>query len=813
MNFTSKLKQDLRLAVRDLARRPAFTLAALATLALGIGANSAIFSVVRAVLLRPLPYHDAGQLVMVWRTVPARGLNQGFVSYLDYRDWKEQSESFEDLSAFWAWANGNVNLTGGSEPERVPVARVMAGYFEMLGARPLLGRTIIPSENRVGNHRVAMLSYGLWQRRFGGDTTLVGKPVYVNGFPYTVVGIMGPEFRPVGTLALGDDVELWRPLAPDDNQTSGRGGGNLRVIGRLAAGTSVARAQAELDGIARRLAEEYPETNAGTGVRVVPLREQVVQEVRAALMLLLGAVALVLLIACTNVANLLLVRAAERKKLIAVRVALGAPRWRIVQQLLTESVLLGALGGFLGLGLAVLGVNMLVAIGPGDIPLLGDVTVDGGVLLFTISISIAAGLLFGLVPALQFSKPHLVEALREGGWRSGGMVDRRVADVLVVSQVAFALMLLVAAGLLTRSFRLLTNVDPGFDPDNVLTLQIELPMATTYPTQEQRDIFFRELLDRIETVPGIESSSMTNAPPMGEGGFNISFTILGSGTATTSEDPEADLQVIESSYFETMGIPLLAGRSFSGTDTRNAPRVAIVSQRLAQAHWPDESPIGARLRLSFGFEAEIIGVVGNVHLNGLDTDIDPTIYWPADQMGFNFMTVIARTSSEPRQVLRLIQEEIKAMDADLPVYNVRTLAELISGSVAQRRFQMTLIGVFSLLAVSLAVVGIYGVVSYSVSQRTNEIGIRMALGARPEDTLRIVLLQGTRLAGIGIALGLVGSLALNRLLENFVFGVTTVDPVTSVVTSTVLGLAALAATYLPARRAGRVDPMIALRAE
>ena len=813
MNFTAALKQDLRLAVRDLVSRPAFTLTALATLALGIGANSAIFSVVRAVLLRPLPYHDAGQLVMVWRTVPARGTNQEFVSYLDYRDWKEQSESFEDLSAFWAWANGNVNLTGGSEPERVPVARVMAGYFELLGARPLLGRTIIPSENMVGNHRVAMLSYGLWQRRFGGDSTLVGKPVFVNGFPYTVVGIMGPEFRPVGTLALGDDVELWRPLAPDDNQTGGRGGGNLRVIGRLAPGTSVARAQAELDGIARRLAEEYPETNAGTGVRVVPLREQVVQEVRAALLLLLGAVALVLLIACTNVANLLLVRAAARKKLIAVRVALGAPRSRIVQQLLTESVLLGTLGGFLGLGLAVLGVNMLVAVGPADIPLLADVTVDGGVLLFTISISIVAGLLFGLVPALQFSKPQLTEALREGGQRSGRRGERVVADVLVVSQIALALLLLIGAGLLIRSFEQLMDVDTGFDPENVITLQIELPMATTYPTQEQRDIFFRELLDRIETVPGIESSSMTNAVPMGEGGFNTSFTILGSGTTNTSEDPAADLQVIEPSYFETMRILLLAGRPFSSADTRDAPRVAIVSQRLAQAHWPDESPIGARLRLSFGFEAEIIGVVGNVHLNGLDTDSDPTIYWPADQMPFNFMTVIARTSSEPRQVLRLIQEEIKAMDADLPIYNVSTLNELISGSVAQLRFQMTLIGLFSLLAVSLAVVGIYGVVSYSVSQRTNEIGIRMALGARPEDTLRTVLLQGTRLAGIGIALGLVGSLALNRMLENFVFGVTTVDPVTYVVTSTVLGLVALGATYLPARRAARVDPMMALRAE
>lgn len=632
MNFTSTLKQDLRLAVRDLVRRPAFTLAALATLALGVGANSAIFSVVSAVLLRQLPFHDAERLVMVWRTVPAQGETQGFASYPDYRDWKEQSQSFSDLSAFWAFANGNVNLTGGSEPERVPVARVMAGYFELLGAQPLLGRTILPGENIVGNHRVAMLSYGLWQRRFGGDTTIVGKPVFVNGFPYTVVGIMGPDFRPIGTLALGDEVELWRPLAPDDNQTGGRGSRNLRVVGRLADGVSLAKAQSELDGIAVRLAEAYPETNRGAGIRIVSLREQVVQDIRPALMLLLGAVVLVLLIACTNVANLLLVRGTSRKKLIAVRVALGAPRWRIVQQLLTESVLLGVLGGILGLGIAMLGVNLLVIMGPGDIPLLGDVTIDLGVLTFTAAISVAAGLLFGVVPAIQLSKPQLTEALREGGQRSGRRSERVVADVLVVSQIALALLLLVGAGLLVRSFEQLMDVDTGFDPDNVITLQIELPMATTYPTQEQRDVFFRELLDRIETVPGIESSSMTNAPPMGEGGFNTSFTVLGSGTTNTSEDPAADLQVIEPSYFETMGIPLLTGRSFARTDARDAPRVAIVSQRLAQAHWPGESPIGTRLRLSFGFEAEIVGVVGNVRFSGLDTDIDPTIYWPADQM-------------------------------------------------------------------------------------------------------------------------------------------------------------------------------------
>jgi putative ABC transport system permease protein len=513
------------------------------------------------------------------------------------------------------------------------------------------------------------------------------------------------------------------------------------------------------------------------------------------------------------VANLLLVRAAARKKLIAIRVALGAPRGRIVQQLLTESVLLGLLGGALGLGIATQGVRLLVALGPGDIPLLGDVTVDRGVLLFTAGISVAAGLLFGLVPALQFSKPHLTEALREGGQRSAGLADRRAADVLVVSQVALALMLLIGAGLLVRSFQQLMDVDPGFDPESVLTLQLELPMSTTYPSQEERDRFFRELLERIDAVPGVESSTMTNAPPMGEGGFTAPFSIAGITTSTLSENPVAHITLVEPNYFHTMGIPLLAGRSLSPADARDAPGVAIINQTLARRYWPEGSPIGARLRLSFGAEVEIIAVAGDVPINGLGTDIDPTVYWPASQMGYNFMTVIARTSSDPRQTLGLVRNEIKQMDPELPIYNIHTLEDLISGSVAQRRFQMVLVGSFSTLAVILAVIGIYGVISYSVSRRTNEIGIRLALGARSEDASRIVFAQGARLAGTGLALGTVVSLIINRFLENFVFGVKTTDPVTYLVAVVILGAVALTATYLPARRAGRVDPMVALRAE
>jgi putative ABC transport system permease protein len=659
-----------------------------------------------------------------------------------------------------------------------------------------------------------MLSYALWQRQFGGDPGLVGRPAYVNGFPYTVIGIMPADFRPVGTLALGDEVELWRPLAPDDNQTGGRGARQLRVVGRLREDVTVAQAQAELDQIAQGLAQEYPETNAGTGVRVVSMRDQVVHDVRSALLLLLGAVALVLLIACTNVGNLLLARATARKKQIALRVALGAPRSRIVQQLLIESLLLGAVGGILGLGIATVGAKALVALGPADIPLLEDVGVDYGVLAFTAGISLLAGVLFGLVPALQSSKPNVIEDLKVAGRTSSGTSAHSVADLLVVSEVALAFVLLMAAGLLMRSFRELMRVDPGFDPTNVVTLQIELPMGTTYRRQEQRDRFFQELLDRIEANPDIETASMSNAPPLGEGGFDVNFIISGMGYRPLPEQPLADLRVVDPSYFETMGISLVTGRAFTAQDDRRAPRVAIINQSMAKSLWPDDSPIGSQIELSYGPRAEIVGVVVDVYTNGLDAEVRPTIYWPSDQLTYNFMTVLARTNSQRTgAVVRAIRRELGEMDSDLPIYNVATMEQLISDSVAERRFQMVVIGSFSTLAVLLAVVGIYGVIAYSVGQRTREMGIRMALGARSLDTLSLVLKQGLWLAVIGITLGAAVSLAFNRLLEGFLYGVGTTDPATYLFTAGLLGAVALLATFVPASRAARVNPLIALREE
>ena len=809
----TELGRYLRYAVREAASQRGFTAIAVATLALGIGANTAIFSVVDTIILRQLPYPDSDRLVMLWKRAPARGEEQGFVSYPDFRDWKEQSESFQDMVAFWAFANGNVNLTGGLEPERVPVARVSRGYFEVLGVSPAVGRTFHPDENIVGNHRVAILSYGLWQRQFGGDPALVGGNVFVNGFPYAVVGIMPQGFQPVGSLALGDDVELWRPLAPNDNQTGGRASRNLRIIGRLAEGATLQQAQAEMDGIAARLALEYPETNEGTAVRVIPLQEQIVQDVRPALLMLLGAVALVLLIAATNVANLLLVRAAARNKQIAIRVALGAPRSRIVMQLLSESVVLGVSGGALGLLLAFFGVNVLVEFGPSDIPLLSGVVIDHRVLVFTLIVSLITGILFGLVPAVQFSKPNLTQSLKDGGGRTVGGMDRRMADALVISEIGLALLLVIGAGLLVRSFQQLMRVDPGFDVENVLTMQLELPMVTKYPEQEQRNQFFEELLARIQALPGVNSTTMTNAPPMGEGGFDTPFTIRGKDEPSDGRERIGDVRLIDPAYFRTMDIPFITGRAFTSADRDDAPRVAVINQSMARQLFPDGNAIGWFVRLGFGAEAEIVGVVGDVRDNGLDNEVQPTIYWPSRQMRYNFMTVVVRTSGDPNTFIKTAREEIRAMDAEQPVYNIVTLRDLVSRSVARRRFQMFLLAGFSALALVLAMVGIYGVVSYSVSERTNEIGIRMALGAQTNDALMLVLRRSARLTLLGLAIGLGAAVALHRLMSSFLFQVETLDIWTYGASAGALGAVALLATYVPARRAARVDPLIALRTE
>lgn len=805
------LFSSIRPAVRSLAVRPGFALAAVAILALGIGVNTAMFSIVDTTLLRPLPYADAHRLAILWKTIPAEGETEGFVSYPDFEDWRNETTSFDDLTAFWAFANGNVNLTGGLEPERVPVARVMAGYFELLGIPPQFGRTFRAEENVLGNHRRAILSHALWQRQFGGDSTIVGQPVHVNGFPYTVVGIMPRTFHPVGSLVLGDEVALWRPLVPADNQTGGRGARNLRVVGRLRAGVTIEEAQTELDGIAARLATAYPETNAGSGVRIVPLQEQIVHSARPALLALWFSVGIVLLIACVNVANLLVVRGTAQKKQTVIRMALGARRRTVVFTLLAESILLGATGGVLGLVLAAGALTAVTTFGPADVPFLLDVRLDVRAFAFTSLLAVGTGVFFGLAPALHFSKLDLGEVLREGGHRSAGTTYRSMANVLVVSEMALSTVLLVAAGLFLRSYQRLSTVDPGFETENLLTLQLELPMATTYPTQEERDIFFATLADRLRAHPDVRRASVTNAPPMGEGELMAGVSV--GGQPARVDDPRAHLQLIDPEYFATMGIPVLQGRNISGNDHRTAPRVAVLSRSLADALWPGGNPVGQQLRLSWGPSAEVVGVVPDVRVNSLDTDPRPIVYWPTLQMTYNFATVILGTTVDPVSVVPRVRDEIRQMDANLPVYNIETVRGLVAGSVARERFQTSVIAGFALMAVALALIGIYSVVSYSVRQRTTEIGIRMALGADARATTLLMLREGATLIVPGAIIGLLAAAVLGRLVESLLFGITPFDLASFVSAPLLLAGAALAATFVPARRAGRVDPLVALRAE
>jgi putative ABC transport system permease protein len=801
------------IAARPLVRRPAFTVLVVATLALGTGANTAIFSVVNAVLLRPLPYPDADRLVMIWGTDVTQGDNETRVSYPDFRDWRESTTSFEDLGAFWTLPNTDVNLTGGVEPERVPVARVTAGYFEILGVRFAYGRGFRPEENVAGNHRVAILSHGLWQRRFGSDPSLVGRSVHVNGFPYTVVGILPADFRPLASLALGEDIELWRPLAPDDNQTGGRESRNLRVVGRLTPGVSVDRAERELAALARSLEEIHPETNTGHGVRLVPLYEQVVRGVRPALLALFAAVGLVLLSACTNVANLVLVRASGRRTELAVRRALGARPHDIITRLVGESLVLAVVGGLAGILIAYGGIRLLVALGPNQIPRLDEIGLDVRVLSFALAVSLVSGLLVGLAPALQAAGADPADGLRQGAQRGGAVPGSRLRRTLVLSQLIATFVLLVGATLLIRSFATLLDVDPGFQPERLFTFQLELPMGTKYPEQWQRQSFFDELLDRIARHPDVLSVTMASAPPLGEGDFRTTFSVAGQAEDGASHSP-ANIQLIGPDYFGTLGIPFVAGRAFTERDNRDAPRVAIINQTAAR-RWPERRAIGSRIVPTMRFlpEAEIVGIARDARVGGLDDEVPPIVYLPSEQVGYNFMTVMVRTASAPSALFPAIRETVRDLDAEQPIYNVRTMDELISRSVAERRFQMLLLTTFSGIALLLALGGVYGVMSYTVVQRTREIGVRMALGARPRDVSREIVRESAALGLIAIAIGVPLALLFTRLLAASLFGIGPADPWSYAATVAMTLATVVLSAGIPALRAASVAPLTALRAE
>ena len=800
--------RDLRYALRSLRRQPGFTAAVTITLALGIGANTAIFSVVNGVLLRPLPYPNDDRLAMVWTKFSNDQTESA--SLPDYIDWKAEGSSFASMSAF---ANSNDNLAApGGEPERMPSARVIADYFQTLGVTPAIGRFFVPDEFVFGSHRVVVLSYGLWQRRFGADRSIVGKSITLNARPYTVVGVAGEGMR------LPARAQLWSPYAVDPSaRPANRRSDFLSVVGRLKPGVSLARAQSEMDGVARRLSTAYPATNTGVGIKLVSLRDQLVGSVRLALLVFSGAVALVLLIACANVANLLLARATAREREMAVRAALGAGRGQLVKQLLTESLMLSTAGGLLGVLLAWWGLQALKAAAPPTLPRLDEIALDPAALAFTAIAVVTTGILFGLAPALRGSSTALHATISAGGRAAiGGGPGERLRGALVVAQVALAIVLLVGSGLLIRTFARLQQVDLGFDPAHVLTAQIVLP-GVKYPSEDRQLAFFNSLRDRLAATPGVQTVGLTTDVPLG-GGYNYnSFAIVGRPAPALGATPDAVPTIATAEYFSAMRIPLLAGRLFDATDGPNAPRVAVVNKELVQKHFDGKNPIGERISFSNTADSTtwrtIVGVVGSTKLEGVANESYPQVFTALQQSPVFYLYVVARTAGDPSALAPTLRRELAALDPAQPISDVMTMEARAASSVAQSKLNSAIIALFACVALALAAVGIYAVISYAVSQRTREIGIRLALGAGRSDVLRLVVRDGMTPAVIGAVLGAIGAIGVTRLMRNLLYGVSATDPI---VFGTVLGglvVIALGACYMPARRASRVDPNVALRTD
>jgi putative ABC transport system permease protein len=806
--FIETAWRDVRLGVRTLVHSPLFTFVAVLTLALGIGTNTAIFSVVNGVLLRPLPYPGAERLVYFEGINPERGISDGAVSLPDYLDWQSQADAFESIAVF---VEAGMPLTGdGAEPERVPRAMVTPSFFLTMGVTPLMGRALL-KEDEVADDWVAVLSYGLWQRRFGGNPNVVGSWFTFGGSTRCMV---------VGVMPRGFDypakAQIWTLLYPNSKER--RNNRYVKGIGRLKPTTTIAGAQSQIDTISARLAQQYPETNGGWSARLKGLQAWTTKDVRTSLLLLLGAVGFVLLIACANIANLLLARASARRKEIALRTALGAGRWRIIRQLLTESLLLAALGGAVGLALSLWLTKLLIAISPADVPRLDEVGLDVRVLGFTVGVVALVGLLFGLAPALQVSKTDLNDVLKEGGRGSSeGHGRNRVRALLVVSEIALSVLLLIGAGLLVKSFVLLRDVNPGFDPENVLTMRVALFDPRYYRDIQLQPAFFRELTGRVSALPGVEAAGATLSLPLGGSNYGVGRAFVREGRPLAIEEAlQTEYFVVTPDYFKTMRIPVKSGRSFTDRDTAQNPQVIVVNESLARRIFAGEDPIGKRITAwpDEKIPREIIGVVGDVKSRKLGAETGYQIYVPyAQDAGWGTLSLAVRTKGDPEALIAAVRGAILSIDKNQPVYDVKTMDDVFSASVANTRLVMLLFGVFSVFALLLASIGIYGLIAYSVAQRTHEIGIRLAIGAQTTDVLRLIFMQGMVLALIGAGLGLAGAFAATRVMRGLLYGVSATDPLIFIGVSLLLTVVALLACYIPAIRATKVDPMIALRYE